>query len=273
MRGIIVVGLVAVAVLVIRPWEGARGATDGIGSSAVVVADRGSDPARTPARDASVAGGRPGGGEVRQSDGSVSTTAPPAAAPALSGYRWPTTDARITNNYGLGRPSSFLVDGRPFHDGIDISSFCGARITAAHDGTVLGVGRHTEALLGWIGDLAPMRAKLDKEHGWGTQAIAVVVDDGNGYRSVYAHLGLTTVKVGATIHAGDQIGWEGASGNATGCHLHYAIFSPTETATLALDPKIAKKSTLPPLEITRIDPLSVLPPLAAASIVWGWGAR
>lgn len=193
--------------------------------------------------------------------------------PLLGGYHWPMRNARITNSFGLGRPGSFIVDDRPFHDGLDVSSFCGARITSAHDGVVLGVGRHTEALLGWIGDLGPFRAKVDEKDAWGSQAIAVVVDDGNGYRSVYAHLGLAVVDRGETIRAGDLLGYEGASGNATGCHLHYALFNPRETATLTLDPKVARKTKLPPLEIARIDPLLVLPPPVEADITWGWGAR
>ena len=74
----------------------------------------------------------------------------------------------------------------------------------------------------------------------------MVIDDGNGYRSIYAHLGRAAVEKGDLVRAGDLIGWEGASGNATGCHLHYALFSPLEDATLVLDPKVAKKTRLPP---------------------------
>ncbi len=198
---------------------------------------------------------------------------PTADAPLLSGYQWPMRNARITNGFGPGRPSSFSLDGTSFHDGIDIASFCGARITAAHAGTVLGAGRRTHELLGWVGDLTAFRAKLDAKDAWGTQAITVVIDDGNGFRSIYAHLGVATVKKGEIVEAGDQIGWEGASGNATGCHLHYALFDPLEEDTLTLDPKIAARTRLPAMEIARIDPLLVLPPPATAAITWGWGAR
>ena len=47
----------------------------------------------------------------------------------------------------------------------------------------------------------------------------------------------------------------------------------TRRATLALDPKVAKKTKLPPFEIARVDPLRVLPPLRDAGIAWNWGAR
>ena len=60
----------------------------------------------------------------------------------------------------------------------------------------------------------------------------VVIDDGNGYRSVYAHFGKVKVqRRRQVVHAGQLLGFEGATGHATGCHLHYGLFSPAETAT------------------------------------------
>jgi murein DD-endopeptidase MepM/ murein hydrolase activator NlpD len=210
---------------------------------------------------------------ARWSDVRAAHAARPLRPVLLAGYEWPTRNARLTNAFGTGRPSSFLLDGVVFHDGIDIASFCGARITAAHDGIVLGAGRRNEGLLGWVGDLAPFRAKVEAEDAWGRQAITVVIDDGNGYRSIYAHLGLAVVKRGETVAAGDLLGYEGASGNATGCHLHYALFDPRDEGRLTLEPKTARKTRLPAQEIARIDPLLVLPPLEAGGITWGWGAR
>ena len=273
---------IALLALVLRPWDGLLGTSGAPGSSGAV-AGATAPPPVTVATAAPSSIGPHGDGVTGPQPTAGATPAPsdepapgagePIPAPSLDGYHWPLTGARITNGFGSGRPSSFSLDGKPFHDGIDIASFCGARITAAHDGVVLGAGRRTQGLMGWVGDLTEFRAKLDAEDAWGTQAISVVIDDGNGYRSIYAHLGLATVKKGDPVEAGDLIGWEGASGNATGCHLHYAIFDPEETAVLALDPKIAKKNKLPRFEIARIDPLSVLPPPASADITWGWGAR
>jgi murein DD-endopeptidase MepM/ murein hydrolase activator NlpD len=197
----------------------------------------------------------------------------PEPAAELTGYRWPIRNARLTNGFGKGQPGSFEIDGVTTHDGLDLATWCGDRIVAAHDGVVLVAGRHHEAFIGWLGDLTAFRAKLDADHGWRGQAIAVVVDDGNGYRSLYVHLGRAVVKAGQQVHAGELIGYEGATGNATGCHLHYGLFSPLERGWLALDPKIAARNHLPPREIARIDPLLVLPPLAEAGITWGWGAH
>ncbi len=190
----------------------------------------------------------------------------------LTGYRWPVEHARITNGFGPGRPGNEIMDGRMAHEGIDISSFCGGHVVAAHDGVVLAAGRHYEAYVGWVGDLAPYRERLDNGHAWGRLAIAVVVDDGNGYRSIYLHLNLATVKKGDVVRAGQMLGYQGSTGEATGCHLHYALFSPLERATIGLDPKVAAQAKVPAFKIARIDPLLVLPPLADGFISWGWGA-
>jgi murein DD-endopeptidase MepM/ murein hydrolase activator NlpD len=205
-------------------------------------------------------------------DRSVAPTGPPDPS-QLTGYRWPISHAFISNGFGKGYPGGFVIDGVTAHDGIDVANFCGSRITAAHDGTVLSAGRHHEGYVGWIGDLTPYREKLDAAGAWRTRAIAVVIDDGNGYRSVYVHLSKVNVHAGDVVKAGDLIGWEGQTGNATGCHLHYAIFSPAETDSWLLEPKARERSLLPDREIARIDPLLVLPPLADAGIVWAWGVR
>lgn len=268
----------ALLALVLRPWDGILGSSGAPASTSGAAVPTAAAPIAVATDPPSSIG--PHGDGVTGPEPTVAATPGPSVGaeeplptPLLDGYEWPLRNARITNGFGSGRPSSFSLDGEPFHDGIDIASFCGARITAAHDGVVLGAGRRTQGLMGWVGDLTAFRAKLDAEDAWGTQAIAVVIDDGNGHRSIYAHLGVATVGKGDPVDAGDLIGWEGASGNATGCHLHYAIFNPRDTATLVLDPKIAKKNKLPPFEIARIDPLLVLPPPATAEITWGWGAR
>ena len=271
----------ALIAVLLRPWEGLIGSPNGeVATDAVAgVTAR---PAPVAASTSAPATIGPHGDVVTGPEPTTApsaapstnpTTGPEAPEPILPGYQWPTTHARITNGYGAGRASSFLLNGEPFHDGIDIASFCGAPIVASHAGVVLGAGRHNEALLGWVGDLSAFRAKLDEDNSWRTQAITVVIDDGNGYRSIYAHLGVATVEKDDIVQAGEQIGWEGASGNATGCHLHYAIFDPNETDTLTLDPKVAKKTKLPPQETARIDPLLVLPPPETVDVAWGWGAR
>ena len=48
--------------------------------------------------------------------------------------------------------------------GVDMASFCGAPVSAAHDGVVLAAGRHFDDFIGWVGDLAPYYARLDAKH-------------------------------------------------------------------------------------------------------------
>ena len=133
--------------------------------------------------------------------------------------------------------------------GLDIATFCGDHVIAAHDGVVIAAGRKVDPWMGWVGSLAPSVARRDKHGLWGSLPIIVVVDDGNGYRSIYAHFWWIVVKAGQHVRAGQVIGYEGATGLATGCHLHYGLFSPHETATFALQPSVAKRMLLPPAEM------------------------
>ena len=176
----------------------------------------------------------------------------------LTGYRWP-LKGRLTLGFQHSEWGSRLVDGERFHDGIDIATSCGDRIRAAHDGVVLAAGRHFDDYVGWIGDLAPYYKRLDKKDLWETLPIAVVIDDGNGYRSIYAHFSKVRVKKGQSVKAGQIIGWEGATGRASGCHLHYGLFSPFETGRMGLHPDTAKRMKLPRWEVARVNPLLVLP--------------
>ncbi len=184
----------------------------------------------------------------------------------LVGYRWPLTDALLTNPYGRSKDGSYVVDGRRFHDGIDLATKCGDPIVTAHGGIVLAAGRRYDDHIGWLGDLSDYFQRLDRGRLWDAIAIAVVVDDGNGYRSVYAHFRSVVVAPGQRVAAGDLLGYEGRTGDATGCHLHYSVFSPHETASIALTRKIAERTLLPGRAIARIDPLLVLPPLESAGI-------
>jgi murein DD-endopeptidase MepM/ murein hydrolase activator NlpD len=182
----------------------------------------------------------------------------------LTGYVWPLAKGRITLPFKAIPGGSRIKDGKLFHDGLDMATFCGDRVRAAHDGVVLAAGRRFDDHLGWLGDLAPYYALLDKKKMWNDLPIVVVIDDGNGYRSVYAHFREVSVSPGERVRAGQEIGREGATGHASGCHVHYGLFSPLETDTFGVREDILKRLKLPPLEIARIDPILVLPDGPAA---------
>lgn len=85
------------------------------------------------------------------------------------------------------------------HQGIDIGGSVGDSIAAAASGTV--------ELSGIYG-------------GYGR---CVIVDHGNGYRTIYGHCSKLLVKEGQTVKKGDKIALVGSTGNSTGPHLHFEI--------------------------------------------------
>jgi murein DD-endopeptidase MepM/ murein hydrolase activator NlpD len=214
-----------------------------------------SSPSPTPAPDARFAYDRP-------TDADAPPSGRQALAPQpgeLTGYVWPLKRGRITLPFKAIPGGTRIRDGELFHDGLDMARFCGDRVNAAHDGVVLAAGRKFDEFVGWIGDLGPYYRILDRKKLWDDLPIVVVIDDGNGYRSVYAHFSKVTVKAGDLVKAGQRIGFEGATGHASGCHVHYGLFSPLETKTFGVRKDILKRLRLPKLEIARIDPLLVLP--------------
>jgi LysM repeat protein len=61
--------------------------------------------------------------------------------------------------------------------------------------------------------------------GWanGGYGYTVVVDHGNGYQTLYAHLSGVSRPCGAGVSAGSVIGSAGSTGNSTGTHLHFEV--------------------------------------------------
>jgi murein DD-endopeptidase MepM/ murein hydrolase activator NlpD len=173
----------------------------------------------------------------------------------LTGYKWPLRGARVTSFFEPRDDGTLVVDGQRIHEGLDLATYCGDTIRAAHAGTVVASGRRFDDEMGFNGSLdAFYHAMKNKMY---ELPIVVIIDDGNGYRSIYAHLGLATVQVGDNVKAGSQLGFEGASGNASGCHLHYELFR-TDGPWMQLAPDLVKTDHYPPEERERIDPFRVL---------------
>lgn len=187
---------------------------------------------------------------------------PPTPTPPsqLTGYVWPLVNARVTLPFGPSKYGDFLVNGQLFHDGVDMATHCGDNVMAAHDGVVLTAGRDYVDFMGWNGDLTAYKKEFSKPGLKASQPVVIVIDDGDGYYSIYAHE-WTNVLVKAKQHvkAGQVIGYEGATGDATGCHVHFGMYSPLETATFANLPQYIKDYHLPATETARINPLLVLP--------------
>jgi len=266
---------VAAVVVLAAPALGPSGAVleirgDGAGAAAIAQAPAPPTATAEPGRSATALALPAAARERRDPDldvpraivRQVPLTRWPRAVSTLTGYEWPLAHPRLTLPFGPTSWGSRLVDGASFHDGVDLATFCGDRIRAAHAGVVIAAGRHYDDAMGWVGDLRPYLNRLDRKHLWSELPIVVVIDDGNGYRSVYAHFGRIVVAKGDVVDAGHLLGYEGMTGRASGCHLHYGLFSPAETATFRIRPDVVRRMKLPRAQIARVDPLLVLPPKA-----------
>ncbi|MGH7904129.1 MAG: M23 family metallopeptidase [Candidatus Dormibacteraceae bacterium] len=131
-----------------------------------------------------------------------------AAAAARAGggsgrFQWPEASTVLTQGFGctplLGEPYDPACATRHMHTGVDIAGPDRTPIFAADTGVVTtyiddtGYGRH------------------------------VIVVDGHGYETLYGHLSRFVVTTGQMVHNGQLIGFEGATGYATGPHLHFEI--------------------------------------------------
>ena len=88
--------------------------------------------------------------------------------------------------------------------------------TRAHNGTDLAAGHGTPVRA--IGHGTVLTAGF--QGGYGK---LVVIRHNNGYTSFYGHLSRIMVRAGDRVTQSDLIGLVGATGLATGPHLHYGI--------------------------------------------------
>ena len=111
-------------------------------------------------------------------------------------FMWPVRGP-ITSPFGMRTDP---VTGRyQLHSGIDIGADYGVPIQAAADGVVLYAG--------WYG-------------GYGN---AIILDNTSGLSTLYAHCSAMYVSVNQQVQRGQVIGAVGATGYATGPHLHFEI--------------------------------------------------
>jgi murein DD-endopeptidase MepM/ murein hydrolase activator NlpD len=178
------------------------------------------------------------------------TSQPPAT---LTGYVWPVINGRISSPFAARDGGFVMVDGKATHDGLDLATWCGDKVRAAHDGTVLYAGRKFDPFLGYSQPLGDFYSHISNLN---ALPIVIVIDDGDGYRSIYVHLSIAKVGAGDVVKAGQTIGYEGATGHATGCHLHYGLIR-MDGPWQAVNPSLL--NLYPPRVRERIDPLLVLP--------------
>lgn len=107
-------------------------------------------------------------------------------------FDWPVDRARMTRG--------FLPNKRRPHLGIDLAAPKGTPILASRSGVVIYRGRDFR--------------------GFGRM---VMIESGDGWATLYAHLDKFYVEEGQRVAMGDMIGAMGRTGRATGVHLHFEI--------------------------------------------------
>ena len=122
---------------------------------------------------------------------------------------WPMAGS-VTGEYGCSAYAGYGPGNgcAHYHNGIDIvaPSGCGAPIKAA------GAGR-----IGYVG----WNYADGADPAW-----IVIIVHSKDLQTWYAHmkpLAPNGIKPGAAVKAGDLVGWEGNTGNSTGCHLHWMV--------------------------------------------------
>jgi len=113
-------------------------------------------------------------------------------------FIWPAR-GRVSGIFGSQR----IYAGEPgsFHSGVDVAGAVGTPVVAPADGVVILA--------------APTPFSLEGN--------LLMIDHGMGLNSAFLHLSAIDVKLGDTVRQGQQIGRIGATGRATGPHLHWSM--------------------------------------------------
>ena len=114
--------------------------------------------------------------------------------------RYPVEFTEITSQFSSSRRHPILGIARP-HLGVDLAAPTGTPVRAVASGRIVTSGR------------------------WGQLGNTVRVEHDGGLTSTYGHLSRIAgrLKEGAAVERGQVVGYVGASGLATGPHLHFAI--------------------------------------------------
>jgi murein DD-endopeptidase MepM/ murein hydrolase activator NlpD len=157
--------------------------------------------------------------------------------------RIPIEFARISSLFSAARKHPVLGRTRA-HKGVDYAAGNGTPIMTAGDGRI--------AFAGW-------------KNGYGR---TVIVDHGRGYTTLYGHMSrFGKGKTGARVRQGEVIGYVGASGLATGPHLHYE-FRINGVHRDPLKVTLPKPEPLPHAELARFR-LQTQPMLAKLQLLEG----
>ncbi len=156
-------------------------------------AERAAEAAAAAAAEAAARGGDSGGG----GGGGASSQ---AAIYSTGYFIFPVaTYAYISSRFG--ERIHPITGEKKHHNGMDIAANSGTAVFAADGGKVV--------LAEWYG-------------GYGN---CIMIEHGNGYKTLYGHLSYIGVKEGQYVNQGDTIGQVGSTGNSTGPHLHFEVYA------------------------------------------------
>ncbi len=141
------------------------------------------------------------------------------------------TEVKYISSYFGYRPDP-IYKIEKFHSGMDFTAALGTEAYATGDGVVYDVERND----------------------WGYGNV-VILDHGYGYKTRYAHLLKPAVRKGQKVKRGQLIGYIGATGKATGVHLHYEVLKNDNQ----IDPINFFYQDLTPDEYNQILEQSTLP--------------
>jgi len=112
---------------------------------------------------------------------------------------WPVEQGAHTVTSPFGYRNDPFAHERRVHCGVDLAAPKGSCIVATAYGRVMEAGRN------------------------GGYGKSVLIDHGNGYQTLYAHLSKIGVKRGKRVKRGQVIGRSGETGRTTAPHLHYEV--------------------------------------------------
>lgn len=106
---------------------------------------------------------------------------------------------------GYGPRIHPITKKKEIHQAIDIVAPWGTEVRASAQGKVVSAG--------WKS----------------VYGLMIRIDDGHGYQTVYGHLSRIMAKEGQRVDKGEVIGRVGSTGNSTGPHLHFEVWSEGKT--------------------------------------------